>query len=105
MNRENSLKQIQKLVDDWIKQHGGYWPPLSMLSAIMEELGELSREINFLEGYKPKNIEIKKSNLKEEIADLLYSIICIANYYKVDLDSELNKVIKKYSKRDSERFS
>ena len=96
MNRENSLKQIQKLVDDWIKQHGGYWPPLSMLSAIMEELGELSREINFLEGYKPKNIEIKKSNLKEEIADLLYSIICIANYYKVDLDSELNMRLEQF---------
>jgi NTP pyrophosphatase (non-canonical NTP hydrolase) len=105
MNIENSLKQIQKLVDDWIKQHGGYWPPLSILSAIMEELGELSREINFLEGYKPKSIEMKESSLKEELADLLYSIICIANYYKVDLDHELNKVIEKYSKRDSERFS
>ena len=104
MKKENSLKEVQKLVDDWINQHGRYWPPLSMLSAIMEELGELSREINSLEGYKPKKVELKESHLGEELADLLYSIVCIANYYKIDLDHELNKIIEKYSKRDSERF-
>jgi NTP pyrophosphatase (non-canonical NTP hydrolase) len=104
MKTENSLKQIQKLVEDWIKLHGGYWPPLSMLSAVMEELGELSKEINSLEGYKPKKINLKESNLGEELADLVYSIMCIANYYNVDLDEEFEKVMKKYSERDSERF-
>jgi NTP pyrophosphatase (non-canonical NTP hydrolase) len=104
MKKENSLKEIQKLVNDWISQHGGYWGPLSMVLAIMEELGEVAREINSLEGYKPKKVNETKSNLGEELADLLYSIICIANYYKIDLDKELNSIIDKYSERDSERF-
>lgn len=54
MKKEKSLKEIQRIIDNWIHMHGGYWPPLSMISAIMEELGELAREINSLEGYKPK---------------------------------------------------
>ncbi|MHA2035625.1 MAG: nucleotide pyrophosphohydrolase [Promethearchaeota archaeon] len=101
---KNSLENIQKTIDKWICEHGGYWPPLSMICAVMEELGELAREINSLEGYKPKKSGIEKLKLGEEIADLLFSIICIANHYKIDLGEELNKVIEKYSKRDSTRF-
>lgn len=105
MKKEISLKEIQQTVNKWIKEHGGYWPPLSMLSAIMEELGELAREVNSLEGFKPKKMSEKsKSNLGEELADLLFSIICVANYYKIDLSDDLRKIIDKYSKRDSRRF-
>ena len=46
MLTENSFKEIQKRVDIWIREHGGYWSPLSMTCAIMEELGEVAREIN-----------------------------------------------------------
>lgn len=104
MVEENSLIEIQNLVDHWIREHGGYWSPLSMICAIMEELGEVAREINSLEGYKPKKSNKLNSNVGEELADLLFSIICIANHYKVDLGKELNKIIDKYSKRDSKRF-
>jgi NTP pyrophosphatase (non-canonical NTP hydrolase) len=105
MKKKSSLNEIQQIVNNWIKEHGGYWPPLSMISGIIEELGELAREINFLEGYKPKKVnQIKKSNVGEELADLLFSIICVANYYNLDLDDELEKIITKYSERDSERF-
>ncbi|MFX1571352.1 MAG: nucleotide pyrophosphohydrolase [Promethearchaeota archaeon] len=104
MVKENSLIEIQNSVDQWIRQYGGYWSPSSMICAIMEELGEVAREVNSLEGYKPKKSNQLNSNLGEELADLLFSIICIANYYKVDLGKELNKVINKYSKRDSKRF-
>ena len=44
------FKGKQKEVDDWISEHGGYWPPLSMLARLMEECGELSREINLCTG-------------------------------------------------------
>lgn len=101
---KDSLDEVQEAVDKWICEHGGYWPPLSMVCAVMEELGELAREVNSLEGYKPKKSELKKLKLGEELADLLFSIICIANHYKIDLGTELNKVIEKYSKRDSTRF-
>jgi len=104
MKKESSLKEIQQTVNKWIKDHGGYWPPLSLICAIMEELGEVAREINSLEGYKPKKSNELVSYLGEELADLLFSIICIANHYKVDLGKELNNIIDKYSKRDSKRF-
>lgn len=104
MIKNNSLIEIQEIVDRWINEHGGYWSPLSMVCAVMEELGEVAREINSIEGYKPKKSVENNSKLEEELADLLFSIICIANHYKVDLAKELNKSIDKYTKRDFDRF-
>ncbi len=98
------MQEFQKKIHEWIVNHGGYWPPLSMLSAAIEELGELAREMNHLEGYKPKKIEEKPSNIGEELADLIYALFCISNYYKVDLDEELEKVIEKFENRDAKRF-
>ena len=100
----NCLKEIQQKVDEWITSHGGYWSPLAMLAAIMEELGELAREINCNEGFKPKKNIIKQSKLGEELGDLLFSLICLANYYKIDLNSEFKGVLTKYLERDSKRF-
>jgi len=104
MNKELSLKEFQQQIEEWILNHGGYWPPLSMLSAIIEEVGELAKEINHLEGFKPKKLDDVKLNIGEELADVIFATICVANYYKVNMNSELTKVIKKYSKRDSKRF-
>ncbi|MFX0000479.1 MAG: nucleotide pyrophosphohydrolase [Candidatus Hodarchaeota archaeon] len=104
MINESLFKEIQELTDNWINTHGGYWPPLSMICAIMEELGEVAKEINALEGFKPKKYKNLDSNLGEELADLLFSIICIANHYGVDLGKEFNKIFIKYSQRDSNRF-
>jgi NTP pyrophosphatase (non-canonical NTP hydrolase) len=104
MNKEISLKEYQKLIDIWILDHGGYWSPLSMLSAIMEELGEVAREINHLEGYKQKKSDEATTSIGEELADVIFAIICIANNYKININKELNLVIEKYTKRDSSRF-
>ncbi|MFX1454209.1 MAG: MazG nucleotide pyrophosphohydrolase domain-containing protein [Promethearchaeota archaeon] len=99
-----TLKDIQERVNIWIQVHGGYWPSLSMICAVMEELGELAREINSIEGYKPKKVKNYPSKIGVELGDLLFSIICIANHYEVDLGEEIIKVIEKYSSRDSSRF-
>ncbi|MHA1233785.1 MAG: nucleotide pyrophosphohydrolase [Promethearchaeota archaeon] len=104
MTKNISLKEFQKKIDDWIAHHGGYWPPLSMLSAIVEEIGELAKEINHLEGFKPKKSDKTTSNLGEELADVTFAIICLANSYKIDISDELEAVIKKYTIRDSKRF-
>jgi NTP pyrophosphatase (non-canonical NTP hydrolase) len=104
MNKELTLKEFQQQIDDWILNHGGYWPPLSMLSAIIEEVGELAKEINHLEGFKPKKSGDINSNIGEELADVIFATICVANYYKVNINWELAKVIEKYTKRDSKRF-
>jgi NTP pyrophosphatase (non-canonical NTP hydrolase) len=104
-NKQLTLQALQKAVDDWIGQfEEGYWPPLSMLAALTEEAGELAREINHREGYKKKragnNVE-----LGLELADVLYSLVCIANYYHVDLEEAFKQVLKKYTKRDMERWT
>ena len=104
MNKEITLKEHQIIIDRWILEHGGYWSPLSMLSAIMEEIGEVAKEINHLEGYKPKKSVNATSSIGEELADVIFAIICVANYYKIDIDKELALTIEKYSKRDSNRF-
>ena len=98
-----NLGDFQAEVNDWITSHGGYWPPLSMLSAIVEEVGEIARAVNILEGYKPPK-EDENPKLGEEIADTVFALTCIANYYKVDLSKELLNSMLKYSKRDSNRF-
>ncbi|GAG57894.1 unnamed protein product [marine sediment metagenome] len=104
MTKNISLQEFQKKIDDWIAHHGGYWPPLSMLSAIVEEIGELAKEINHLEGFKPKKSDNISSNLGGELADVMFALICLGNSYKIDISYELEAVIEKYTIRDSKRF-
>ncbi|NVM18245.1 MAG: hypothetical protein HWN80_11065 [Candidatus Lokiarchaeota archaeon] len=105
MKEDLSLKEFQKKIDSWILNHGGYWPPLSMFSAVVEEIGELAKEINYMEGIKPKKSDKNTTKIGEELADVIFAIICVANYYKIDIHEELDLVIEKYTKRDSKRFS
>ena len=105
MNEDLSLKEYQQKIDKWILNHGGYWSPLSMFSAVVEELGELAREINHVEGFKPKKPEETTIKIGEELADVIFAVICVANYYKIDINDELDRVIEKFTKRDSNRFN
>ena len=104
MYEDIPFSKIQQRIDKWIKEHGGYWPPLSMLASISEELGELAREINHLEGFKPKKQTESEGDIGEELADLLFSIVCVANYYKIDLGEKFQFILRKYTKRDEKRF-
>ena len=101
-----SFRNAQKIVNDWISQfEEGYWPPLSMLASIMEEVGELAREINNLESYKKKKTTETKGSLGEELGDLIFSIICLANYHKIDLEDVFKKAVEKYTRRDAGRWT
>ncbi|MHA1301551.1 MAG: nucleotide pyrophosphohydrolase [Candidatus Helarchaeota archaeon] len=107
---ELTFKIAQKKVDKFINSfEEGYWPPFSMLASIMEEVGELSREINAYEGYKPKKIENSTGNILKnigiELGDITFSLICLANYFKIDLGENFEKALKKYEKRDSNRWT
>jgi NTP pyrophosphatase (non-canonical NTP hydrolase) len=104
MSESNSLKSIQNKIDEFIRNHGGYWPPLSMLSAVMEEVGELAREINHLEGFKPKKSTERGIDIGEELGDIIFAVICLANYYNIDLNEKVSQIIDKYQKRDFDRF-
>ena len=100
-----TFRDAQRLVDDWIRRYGGgYWSPLSMLAALVEEVGELSRELNAIEGPKKRKIDEAKSDIGMELADIVFAVICIANYYGIDLEKEFMKVIEKYTKRDIDRW-
>ncbi len=99
-----NIVEMQRIVNDWIKDNGGYWDPLSMLAAITEELGEVARELNHLEKYKKKKESEIPKGLDIELGDLIFSIICLANYYDINLDKSFKMTINKYSNRDKNRF-
>lgn len=97
------IKEAQKQVDDWISQFEvGYWPPLSQLAALVEEVGEAAREINHIEGSKVKRSG--KENLESELGDVLFALICIANSYNISLVDAFKKTMSKYDKRDKTRW-
>ncbi|ASJ15722.1 hypothetical protein A3L04_00845 [Thermococcus chitonophagus] len=89
--------KVQKEVDELIKKLGGYWTPAQMLTALVEEVGELADVILSFEGVKG---EKDPSKLKEEIGDVLFALICIANYFEIDMEDALRDTIRKYSMRD-----
>ncbi|MBD3205937.1 nucleotide pyrophosphohydrolase [Candidatus Bathyarchaeota archaeon] len=100
------IVEAQERVDEWINQfEEGYWPPLSMLASLTEEVGELAREINHREKIKRKKETEEAKSLGLGLADVFFSLICIANYYEVDLDKQLEEVIDKYSQRDKNRWT
>jgi len=100
-----TLKEAQKKVDNWIKQfEEGYWPPLAMFASLVEEIGELGREINNIQGYKKKKSQ-SSVNVELELGDIIFSLICIANYFKIDLENSFLKTVTKYSNRDSKRWT
>ena len=106
MTKKPQLNQIQETVDTWINQfEEGYWPPLSMLASVVEEVGELAREINSLEKIKKKKSSEKNADIGLELADILFSLVCLANYYEIDLNDSFGKVMEKYSIRDKDRWT
>lgn len=95
----------QKLVDDYISQfEEGYWPPLAMFASLVEEVGELAKEISHLEQVKNKK-DTDETELSMELGDVFFSLICIANHYHIDLDDALGKVVDKYNTRDTDRWT
>lgn len=99
------FKSAQTAVDTWAQTHAvPYWHPLSQLARTTEEVGELARLLNHLYGDKPKKPDETKQQLGEEIADVMFSLICLANSQGIDLDSEWDKVLHKCTTRDNQRF-
>ena len=99
------MQDYQKAIDDWAQTlEEPYWPPLSMFARVAEEVGELGRLLNHLYGSKPKKPKEARQELGEEIADVMFALICLANSHNIDLDNELGKVLVKAKVRDKDRF-
>jgi len=100
------LKKTQKDVDDWANQFNPpYWPIHEQLARLMEETGELAREVNHLYGIKKKKSSETQAKLSEELADVIFTVCCIANTEGIDLQETWDKIMKeKHYGRDNQRF-
>ena len=98
-----TIKEAQQAVDQWIREYGvRYFSELTNMAVLTEEVGELARVI--ARKYGDQSFKAgEKDNLGEEMADVLWVLICLANQTGVDLTKELQKSIEKKTKRDSLR--
>lgn len=99
------MSAMQKEVDKWMRQFPeGYWPFGDMMMTLMEEVGEVARELNHLHGSKKKKATEDKGDLAGEIGDVLFVLNCIATKSGISLDDAFAKTMQKKWKRDNYRF-
>jgi len=96
-----TLREAQKEVDQWIRTIGvRYFSELTNLAQLMEEVGELARQISRRYGEQSFKAGENPSNLSDEMADVLFVLLCLANQTGVDLTTALQSNIDKKTKRD-----
>ena len=106
MNKHKTMKELQKEVDTYISQFKeGYFSPLAMTARLTEELGELAREINHHYGEKPKKNSEDEKAIEEEMGDVLFVLICMANSLHIDLQDAHDRVMHKFNTRDKDRWT
>jgi NTP pyrophosphatase (non-canonical NTP hydrolase) len=104
MNKAISLQQAQEEVDRWIKTHGvRYFNELTNTAILMEEVGELARLMARTYGEQSFKESDKNRDLGDEMADILWVLICLANQTGVDLTAAFQQNLKKKTERDAER--
>ena len=98
-----TIKEAQEAVDQWIKTYGvRYFSELTNMAVLTEEVGELARVI--ARKYGDQSFKAgEKENLGDEMADVLWVLLCLANQTGVDLTEELKKNIAKKTERDKQR--
>lgn len=100
---EITIREAQALVDHWIKQYGvRYFSELTNMAVLTEEVGELARVMARLYGDQSFKAG-ERANLGDEMADILWVLLCIANQTGVDLTEELRRNLEKKTARDKER--
>ncbi|WP_034043244.1 nucleotide pyrophosphohydrolase [Wocania ichthyoenteri] len=98
------IKNAQKIVDDWINQHGvRYFNELTNMAQLTEEVGEVARIIARRYGEQSEKESDKDKDLGEELADVLFVVLCLANQTGVDLQNAFDKRMDKKAKRDHDR--
>lgn len=98
------LDGAQKAVDNWIKIHGvRYFNELTNMAQLTEEVGEVARIIARRYGEQSEKISDKDKDLGEELADVIFVALCLANQTGVDINAAFEKKLKKKSERDHDR--
>jgi NTP pyrophosphatase (non-canonical NTP hydrolase) len=99
-----TIKQAQKKVDLWIKDHGvRYFNELTNMAILTEEVGEVARIISRQYGEQSFKKKESEKELSDELADVMFVIICLANQTGIDLTKAFEKNMKKKTKRDDKR--
>ncbi len=99
-----TVADLQKTVDDWIKEHGvRYFNELTNTAILMEEVGELARIMSRKYGEQSFKAGEDASSLADEMADVLFVLTCMANQTGVDLTDAIKKNLEKKTKRDKDR--
>jgi NTP pyrophosphatase (non-canonical NTP hydrolase) len=99
-----SLKAAQEKVDQWINQYGvRYFNELTNMTLLTEEVGELARIMARKYGEQSFKAGDEAQDLGDEMADVLFVLVCLANQTGVDLQAAFDKNLEKKSKRDGER--
>ncbi|WP_188206514.1 nucleotide pyrophosphohydrolase [Alkalibacillus aidingensis] len=106
LSEKESLIHMQKRVDSFISQfEEGYFSPLTMVARLTEEMGELAREINHHYGEKPKKQSEGEKALEEELGDLLFVLITLANSLDIDMSEAFDLSMSKIERRDQNRWT
>ena len=104
MNSEITLTQAQQKVDEWIKTYGvRYFNELTNMAILSEEVGEVARIMSRTYGEQSSKESDLKKQLPDELADVLFVVICLANQTGVNLTEALQKNLEKKTQRDSDR--
>ena len=100
------IKNLQTKVDNWIKKHGvRYFNELTNMAQLTEEVGEVARIIARKYGEQSFKKSDEKINLDDELSDVLFVLLCLANQTGVDLQKSFDKRLEQKAKRDHERLS
>lgn len=98
------LKNIQEEVDRWIKAHGvRYFNELTNMAQLTEEVGEVARIIARRYGEQSEKASDKEKDLGEELADVLFVVLCLANQTGIDLQDAFDKKMQEKTQRDHDR--
>ncbi|MDR5589522.1 nucleotide pyrophosphohydrolase [Christiangramia sp. SM2212] len=98
------LKNAQKAVDNWIKEHGvRYFNELTNMAQLTEETGEVARIIARRYGEQSEKESDKDKDLGEELADVVFVVLCLANQTGVDLQEAFDRKLDIKTKRDKDR--
>jgi NTP pyrophosphatase (non-canonical NTP hydrolase) len=104
MEKEISIKTAQTLVDDWIQEYGvRYFNELTNMAILSEEVGEVARIIARKYGEQSFKKSDENVDLGDEMADVLWVLICLANQTGVDLEAAFRRNMEKKTKRDKDR--
>jgi NTP pyrophosphatase (non-canonical NTP hydrolase) len=98
------LNALQKEVDDWIKKYGvRYFNELTNMAQLTEEVGEVARIISRVYGEQSPKKDEKINDLGEELADVLFVLVCLANQTGIDLEKAFEEKLNSKTKRDEDR--